>query len=418
MFHFAQYRSLSCTFVSFRYQCSLSVSHSPFTFPPSSTFFLHTFSFYLYLSFPLSLVLFFSMPSLPGLLATFWTPPSDFYLPLLRAYVPPPPYSSAFGSLFTADTTIVVVSLSLHATWIDSPGMLQLLTMPESERECCERSRGDSAFRTPTPVRAVVPPLFSAGELFGSVGACACLPVELSLFTILVITSLRLSSFFSSYLSLSVVLSFVHCTMPVWRFLPNSVKCDFFGWSKKSLCDYILPLNSVAFLYQLIIQCDPVRNLRYLYDSVCNLETSELIDINIITQLWIKYYGYEKYSVVNNFIATVLKWDRYVLVYTGLYAQPKMTIFCDRVFFTVSLVTMPTDPWHCWFYQSYIKWSVLFLYLLYLLFKTLIQLLLLIYRNNVVAAGCRSWCRRGSINATSATTAATSRATSRVFSSC
>lgn len=45
-------------------------------------------------------------------------PPSflDFYLPLLRAYVPPPPYSSAFGSLFTADTTIVVASLSLHAT--------------------------------------------------------------------------------------------------------------------------------------------------------------------------------------------------------------------------------------------------------------------------------------------------------------
>lgn len=210
-------------------------------------------------------------------------PPLDFYLPLLRAYVPPPPYSSAFGSLFTADTTIVVASLSLHATWIDSPGMLQLLTMPESERECCERSRGDSAFRTPTPVRAVVPPLFSAGELFGSVGACACLPVELSLFTILVITSLRLSSFFSSYLSLSVVLSFVHCTVPVWRFLPNSVKCDFFGWSKKSLCDYILSLNSVAFLYQLMIQCDAVRNLRYLYDSVCNLETSELTDINIIT---------------------------------------------------------------------------------------------------------------------------------------
>lgn len=225
MFHFAQYRSLSCTFVSFRYQCSLSVSHSLFTFPPSSTFFLHTFSFYLYLSFPRSLALFFSMPSLPGLLATFWTPPSlDFYLPLLRAYVPPPPYSSAFGSLFTADTTIVVASLSLHATWIDSPGMLQLLTMPESERECCERSRGDSAFRTPTPVRAVVPPLFSAGELFGSVGACACLPVELSLFTVLVATSLRLSSFFSSYLSLSLSFS-----------RSFTVRCRFEGFYRTAL---------------------------------------------------------------------------------------------------------------------------------------------------------------------------------------
>lgn len=32
-----------------------------------------------------------------------------------------------------------------------------------------------------------------------------------------------------------------------------------------------------------MIQCDAVRNLRYLYDSVCNLETSELTDINIIT---------------------------------------------------------------------------------------------------------------------------------------
>lgn len=94
--------------------------------------------------------------------------------------------------------------------------------------------------------------------------------------------------------------------------------------------------------------------------------------------MWIKYYGYEKYSVVNNFIVTVLKWDRYVLVRTGLCAQLKMTIFCDRAFFFFFFYcefdnNAHRSQWHCWFYQSFIKWSVLFLHLLYFLFKTLIR---------------------------------------------
>lgn len=129
MFHFAQYRSLSCTFVSFRYQCSLSVSHSLFTFPPSSTFFLHTFSFYLYLSFPRSLALFFSMPSLPGLLATFWTPPPPS----------PPPLISIFPSSAPTCPHLLIrppSAPSLLPTPLSS-SLLCLSTLPESTLPGC-----------------------------------------------------------------------------------------------------------------------------------------------------------------------------------------------------------------------------------------------------------------------------------------
>lgn len=64
--------------------------------------------------------------------------------------------------------------------------------------------------------------------------------LELSLFAQLVHHFLRLSSFFHSITSVSFSFSSsrssFRCTVPVREFLPNSVKCDFFGWSKKSPC--------------------------------------------------------------------------------------------------------------------------------------------------------------------------------------
>lgn len=245
MFHFAQYRSLSCTFVSFRYQCSLSVSHSLFTFPPSSTFFLHTFSFYLYLSFPRSLALFFSMPSLPGLLATFWTPPS----PLLPWFLSsPPPRLRAPTSLFVRLRLPLYCRHHYRRRFSVSPRYLNRLSRDaaivdnagEWERVLWEES---GRFRISYPDT----------RTSGGAAALLCRWTFRKCGRVRMSTSRAFSlhrtrrhfspSFFFLFLisiSLSIVLSFVHCTVPVRRFLPNSVKCDFFGWSKKSLCDYIL----------------------------------------------------------------------------------------------------------------------------------------------------------------------------------
>ena len=115
---------------------------------------------------------------------------------------------------------------------------------------------------------------------FGSVGACACLPlIELSHFALLVHRFFRLSSFFYSItlvsLSLSLSLSvflvlsllFVRCMVPVREFLPNSVKCDFFGWSKKSPCDYTVYRLTLwpSFIDQRFsVATDAARYTRYI----------------------------------------------------------------------------------------------------------------------------------------------------------